>query len=81
VRHAQAVPGVDSAVIMNIAPHTWQSLGPAFTIEGRPAIDSAEQRFCLIESVSPDYFRIMRIPIRDGRSITALDGPEAPRSR
>ena len=78
LQRAQALPGVDSAVIMNIAPHTWQSLGSPFTIEGLPAVDSAQQRFSLIESVSPDYFRTMRIPLRDGRGITALDGPGAP---
>lgn len=78
VQRAQTLPGVDSAATMNIAPHTWQSLASPFTIEGRPAINSAQQPFCLIESVSPDYFRAMRIPLRDGRSITALDGPDAP---
>jgi putative ABC transport system permease protein len=79
VRRAQALPGVDSAAIMNIAPHTWESLASQFTIEGRPETDSARQRFCLIESVGPEYFRTMRIPLRDGRSISALDGPDAPR--
>ena len=62
---------------MNIAPHTWQSLGSPFTIEGQPPADSAQQPFCLVESVSPDYFRAMRIPLVDGRGITALDGPDA----
>jgi putative ABC transport system permease protein len=62
---------------MNIAPHTWQSLGSPFAIEGRPPADSAQQPFCLVESVGPDYFRAMRIPLADGRGITALDGPDA----
>jgi putative ABC transport system permease protein len=77
VKRAQALPGVESAAVMNIAPHTWQSLGSPFTIEGRPPADSAQQPFCLVESVGPDYFRAMRIPLADGRSITALDGPDA----
>jgi len=78
VRRAQALPGVDSAVVMNIAPHTWQSLASPFTIEGRPATDSAQQTFSLVESVGPDYFRTMRIPLKDGRSLAAQDGPGAP---
>jgi len=77
VARAQALPGVESAVIMNIAPHTWQSLGSPFTIEGHPAPDSAQQPFGLVLAVGPDYFRTMRIPLRDGRSITAQDGPNA----
>jgi putative ABC transport system permease protein len=77
VRRAQSLPGVDSAVVMNIAPHTWQILASPFTIEGRPASDSAVQRFSLVESVGPDYFRAMRIPLRAGRAIAAADGAEA----
>jgi predicted permease len=53
-------------------------LGSPFTIEGQPAIDSAQQRFCLVASVGPEYFRTMRIPLRDGRGITAQDGPGTP---
>jgi hypothetical protein len=77
VKRAQALPGVESAAVMNIAPHTWQSLGSPFTIEGRPPADSAQQPFCLVESVGPDYFRALRIPLVGGRGITALDGPDA----
>jgi putative ABC transport system permease protein len=77
VKRAQVLPGVESAAVMNIAPHTWQSLGSPFTIEGRPLADSAQQRFCLVESVGPDYFRVMRIPLVEGRGVTASDGPDA----
>ena len=76
LERARTLPGVDSVVVMNIAPHTWQTLASPFTIEGRPATDSAQQRFSLVESVSPDYFHTMRIPLRDGRSLSALDGPD-----
>jgi putative ABC transport system permease protein len=77
VTRAQALPGVESAAVMNIAPHTWQSLGSPFTIEGRPPADSAQQSFCLVQSVGPDYFRTLRISLVDGRGVTALDGPDA----
>ncbi len=78
VQRAQALPGVESAAVMNIAPHTWQSLGSPFAVEGRPATDPSEQGFCLVESVGPEYFRTMRIPLRAGRGITAADGAQAP---
>jgi len=78
VQRAQALPGVDSATIMNISPHTWQSLGSPFIIEGHPATDAAQQPFSLVETVGSDFFRTMRIGIVDGRSIAAQDGPNAP---
>jgi putative ABC transport system permease protein len=77
VRRVQVLPGVESAAVMNIAPHTWESLASPFTIQGRPPADSAQQPFCLVESVGPDYFRAMRIPLVDGRGVTAVDGPDA----
>jgi putative ABC transport system permease protein len=77
VRRVQVLPGVESAAVMNIAPHTWESLGSPFTIQGRPPADSAQQPFCLVESAGPDYFRAMRIPLVDGRGVTAVDGPDA----
>jgi putative ABC transport system permease protein len=76
LRRVRALPGVDSAAGMSIAPHTWQTAGSLFTIEGQAPVGSNEQRFCLIESVGPGYFRTMRIPLKDGRGITAQDGPE-----
>ena len=77
VERAQALPGVELAAVMNIAPHTWQSLGSPFTIEGRAPASSAQQPFCIVEAVSPDYFRALRIPLVDGRGFTALDGPDS----
>jgi putative ABC transport system permease protein len=74
VKRAQRLPGVESAAVMNIAPHTWQSLGSPFTIEGQPPADSAAQPFCLVQAVSEGYLRAMRIPVEDGRGIIALDG-------
>jgi putative ABC transport system permease protein len=32
-----------------------------------------------LQSVSPDYFRAVRIPLMEGRAVSDQDGPEAPR--
>jgi putative ABC transport system permease protein len=77
VQRARALPGVASAAVTNIAPHTWQSLGSPLAIEGRPVTDPAGQRFGLVEAVGPEYFRTVRIPIVDGRGLTAQDGAGA----
>jgi putative ABC transport system permease protein len=78
-RKARTLPGVAQAAVMNIAPHTWQSLASPFEIEGVAVASSAAQPFSLVESVGPEYFRTLRISLRNGRGISAADGPEAPR--
>jgi putative ABC transport system permease protein len=74
---AVTLPGVEAATVMNIAPHTWQALASPFTIEGAPPAGSAQQPFSLVESVGPDYFRTMRIPVPYGRKLAVQDGPDA----
>jgi hypothetical protein len=48
----------------------------SFTIEGAPPKDA--QPFVLSASVSDDYFRTLRIPLRQGRTFDAQDRATAP---
>jgi putative ABC transport system permease protein len=55
-------------------------LGPAdnFAIEGQPEPRAGDPRPA-IRSVSAHYFEAMRIPLIEGRAISASDGPASPR--
>jgi putative ABC transport system permease protein len=73
VERLRALPGVESAAAAGQIPlggngDTW-----GFHIEGRPAgaEDPSVERY----SVTPDYFSVMRIPLRRGRLFT--DGDRA----
>jgi putative ABC transport system permease protein len=73
LERVRAVPGVESAALAGQVPFgknydTW-----GFHIKGgmepNPADDPQAQRY----AVTPDYFRVMNIPVLAGRSITAAD--------
>ncbi|MCW5971022.1 MAG: ABC transporter permease [Blastocatellales bacterium] len=73
-----ALPGVDgaSATTSILLPQLANSSG--FVIEGR-APDPQEQRLELpFDSVMPEYFQVMGVPLLRGRFFTAQDGPDAP---
>ena len=75
---ARAIPGVDSAGVINTLP---LSGGPtvAFRVEGRPIQPVDKWIPTNFRSVSPDYFRAMNIPVLQGRTFTPEDRAGAPR--
>jgi putative ABC transport system permease protein len=68
------VPGVDAVAIANKAPTVDPRRDP-FTIEGAPP---ATQTMVVYASVSDDYFRTLRIPLREGRTFDASDRAGGP---
>ncbi len=69
------LPGVDAVAIASKAPTTDPSRA-SFTIEGAPP--NNVQPFVVFASVSDDYFRTLRIPLRQGRPFDASDRADAP---
>jgi putative ABC transport system permease protein len=45
----------------------------AFAVEGRPATDRGEVRNAIVQTISPNYFGLMQIALRDGREIADTD--------
>ncbi|MFN0107533.1 MAG: ABC transporter permease [Blastocatellia bacterium] len=65
IRH---LPGVESAAVVNKLPLDWQFNMPVVFPEKPDVIQSVQVRM-----VSPDYFRVMKIPVRQGRDFADTD--------
>jgi putative ABC transport system permease protein len=71
------LPGVESVAAADPSPLTDAFLG-GLEIEGRPA-PRGVQISTLISTISPSYFRALRIPIISGRELTSFDDGSAPK--
>ncbi len=70
---ALQLPGVDSAAVVSGMPIGNAGNFGTFQIEGRPrAPRGQEPRTGMIE-VSPDYFKVIGVPLLQGRLLTARD--------
>ena len=74
---ARALPGVTSAALTNFTPLSGGGLPSPVEIPGR-APDPVRDPRVWFMTVSPGYFRTMRIPVRAGREFTEADlAPDA----
>lgn len=74
----QATPGIEAAAINSSAPLGGITLRYPFWVQGRPRTEGNADE-AVFASVSPDYLRTLRIPLRRGRFIEARDDFQAPR--
>jgi putative ABC transport system permease protein len=75
----QAIPGVESAAIVNYLPLSGWSGWQDFTIEGRPPMTGAAAPSGGFQVASDDYFKTMGIALIAGRTFTSRDDANAPR--
>jgi putative ABC transport system permease protein len=75
-----SIPQVQSAALATTVPYGNGGGTDAdrFLIEGRPVEQREESRTAIMETVSPNYFAVMSIGLRDGRVFTDSDGDGAP---
>lgn len=73
LEQVSVLPGVVSAGATTTLPLAGSGSTQPFTVEGRPASAVAEQPMALMRYISPDYFRVMGIPLRQGRFFTDQD--------
>ncbi len=68
------LPGVESAAAVTLRP-LWGTVGMdwPFTVEGQSAKDAERNPLLNFETVTPDYFCTMGIPIRQGRAFDERD--------
>src|SRR3984893_2919659 len=74
-----AIPQVQSAALATTVPYGNGGGTDAdrFLIEGRPVQQREESRNAIMETVSPNYFAVMSIALRDGGVFTDSDGDGA----
>jgi predicted permease len=72
----RAVPGVAGVEIINRLPFGGRNYTGELSIVGRAITGRVDP---MLRSVSPDYFRLMGIPVREGRGIQPSDVGSAPR--
>ena len=72
-----SLPGVQAAMVSEL-PLSGEQLTHNFIIDGRPPLAVGEEPELNVRNVGGDYFHTMKIPIIQGRDITAQDRAEAP---
>ena len=72
LRRVRAVPGVESAGVIDSRPMDGGSTQP-IAIEGRPPVPMADQPEVATRLISPGYLSTMRIPLLRGRDFTDHD--------
>lgn len=78
VRRAQALPGVEAAAIATILPLSGNNSDSSFAIEGTDPNVSKVYPDEEIRGVSPDYFKVLKVPLLQGRFFDARDDADAP---
>jgi putative ABC transport system permease protein len=77
----RALPGVRSASAVNALYIHWsRAYVLPVLIDGRPALQGSHPPDTHIRIVDPDIHRVLQIPVLRGRSFTAQDGPDSPKS-
>jgi putative ABC transport system permease protein len=79
LERVSALPGVQYAAFAWGVPLTGNNWPATMDIEGQPAPAKESDRISLpLRSVTPDYFKLLGLPIVDGRELRDSDSREAP---
>ena len=71
------IPGVRFAITAKGFPFSGlRDDGPYWT-EGHLDASASAQRVAVLQSISPDYFRALGVPLTEGRGFRDSDGPDA----
>lgn len=71
----RALPGVTAAGIVSNLPYSGSFTNANVTIEGQATRQTDTAPSALNQRASPDYFRALQLPLREGRAFTESDGP------
>jgi putative ABC transport system permease protein len=71
------LPGVQAAMVSEM-PLSGNSINHNFVIEGRPPMTIGEEPELYSRSVAGEYFKVLGIPVIQGRALTRDDRADAP---
>jgi predicted permease len=77
IQHVQSVPGVEAVAISTAIPTNATHSTPVL-FEGQPLLILGKRPIVDIQQISPDYTRVMRIPLLAGRMFSDHDDAHAP---
>ena len=77
IQQTQTLPGVQAVTISSALPVIPSRFSPAL-MEGQPAVPLAQRPVVNIQTISPDYAKVMRVPLIRGREFTDHDDAQAP---
>jgi putative ABC transport system permease protein len=80
VERIRALPGVEAAALALNIPFDNNEWDSSFHLTGTPAYPPGERPAAEINVVTPDYFRLMGMPLLHGRAFSADDRASRPRS-
>lgn len=78
VQRVEAVPGVESAALVNYLPLGGSNSSDAFLIEGVAEPPPGQEFIGRYRVCSPNFFQTMNIPVVNGRGFTEHDNAGAP---
>jgi predicted permease len=73
----RAIPGLESAALVDSLPLALNSSSSSVYIDGKPAPKPADAPIAYDYSVSTDYFKVMQTRLLSGREFTARDKQDA----
>lgn len=77
LQQADRLPNVEAVSVGPIPPGISGNIG-IFTIENQSFAPEGPPAIRALMDVSPDYFRVMGVPLLEGRSFAATDSADAP---
>jgi putative ABC transport system permease protein len=79
-RRVQALPGVEAAALTSILPLSGTNSDSSFAIEGRDSVQEKVYPDEEIRSVTSSYFKVLRVPLVQGRFFDERDNADGPKA-
>ena len=80
IQRIEALPGVVAAAIGENVPFDNSEWDSSFHITGTPPSIPGQEPSAEVNVISPDYFKVMKMPILRGRTFGPEERPKQPRS-